>query len=177
MAASSGQVPRAPPRQGFTSSVPAQQGAQYAARQQILEPVSVNDVISESVVAADPDTQVQTVVGMMDQEDVGSVVVVEDNNPLGIVTDRKIALALKDTSDIAERPIREFVSENLVTADPSMNLFDLIQVMSDQGIRRMPVVDNDGSLRGIVTLDDVVVLLGTEMNNVSETIQTQISRL
>jgi CBS domain-containing protein len=49
--------------------------------------------------------------------------------------------------------------------------------MGDNGIRRIPVVDEDGKLQGIVTLDDAVVLLGTELGNVAETIQAQIDRL
>ena len=58
-----------------------------------------------------------------------------------------------------------------------MTVFDVVKMMGENGIRRIPVVDEENTLQGIVTLDDVIVLLGTELGNVAETIQAQIDRL
>ena len=113
----------------------------------------------------------------MAENDVGSVVVVEDDEPIGMLTDRKVALALEDTPEVAQRAAGDLVSEELVTADSSTTVFDVVKMMGENGIRRIPVVDEGNSLQGIVTLDDVIVLLGTELGNVAETIQAQIDRL
>jgi len=107
----------------------------------------------------------------------GSVVVVEEDRPIGLITDRKVALALEETPDIAQRPADELLHGEVFTADPSMSVFDAIQVMSDEGIRRLPIVDDNGALRGIVTLDDALVLLGGVVSDISETVESQSPRL
>jgi CBS domain-containing protein len=113
----------------------------------------------------------------MAERDIGSVVVVEDDEPVGVVTDRNVALSIEETPDIAEKNVEDLISGDCVTADSSTNIFDVVRLMGDNGIRRIPIVDEDGKLEGIVTLDDVIVLLGTELGNVAETVQAQIDRL
>ena len=123
------------------------------------------------------DTPVPTAVASMAENDVGSVVVVEGDEPIGMLTDRKVALALEDTPEVAQQTVGDLVSEELVTADSSTTIFEVVKMMGDNGIRRVPVVNEEGNLQGIVTLDDAIVLLGTELGNVAETIQAQIDRL
>jgi len=113
----------------------------------------------------------------MAEHNVGSVVVVEDDRPIGIITDRKITLALEEMPDIAQRTAEELLHGDVFTADPSMSIFDAIQVMSDEGIRRLPIVDDNGALRGIVTLDDALVLLGGVVSEVANTVQSQSPQL
>jgi len=129
------------------------------------------------VVTAVKDTPIQTVAAKMSEENVGSVVVIEDDRPLGVITDRKVALALEEMPDISQRSAEELLHGDVFTADPSMNLFDAVQVMSDEGIRRLPIVDDNGALRGIITLDDTLVLLGNVMSEVSSTIESQSKKL
>ena len=146
-------------------------------RQPLLKPIRVNEVITEDVVTAERDTPVRTVVAQMAENDVGSVVVVEDERPIGIITDRKVALAIEEMPDIAQRTAEELLHGDVFTADPSMSIFDAIEVMSEEGIRRLPIVDDNGALRGIVTLDDALVLLGGVVSEVAETVQSQSPRL
>jgi len=58
-----------------------------------------------------------------------------------------------------------------------MSVFDAIRVMSDAGIRRLPIVDDNGALRGVVTLDDAPVLLGGVVSEAADTVQSQSPRL
>lgn len=184
-AGTAGGFPQAQQQQGQASMVGGQGMAgagttpatQRARRPSVLQPISIDDILAEDVVTAEPDTPIRTVVAEMAERDVGSVVVVDDGKPVGLITDRAVALALEETPDVSQRTAQDMVSGDVVTADPSMNIFDVIQLMSDEGIRRVPVVNEDDELQGIVTLDDVIVLLGTEFGNVAETIQNQISRL
>lgn len=142
-----------------------------------LKPISVDDIVADDVVTAEPDTPIRTVVAKFAEDDVGSVVVVDDGQPIGIITDRKVALALEETPDIVDHNAEKLVDGDVVAADPSTNMFDALQLMSDEGIRRLPTVDENGTLQGIVTLDDALVLLSSELGNVAETVKAQSPRL
>lgn len=141
-----------------------------------FQPVRVEDLMTTEVATAERDTPVATVVAQMAEKDVGSVVVVEDDAPVGIITDRQVALALEDTPDVSQRQAGDLVSGDLVTGTSGMSVFDAIRRLADEGVRRLPVVDEDGTLRGIVTLDDILVLLGTELGRAAELIERQATR-
>ena len=167
----------APSGQGQFGQPTGVQPQRQRPRQPLLKPIRVNEIITEDVVTAERDTPVRTVVAKMAEDGVGSVVVVEDDRPIGIITDRKVALALEELPDIAQRTAEELLHGDVFTADPSMSIFDALQVMSDEGIRRLPIVDDNGALRGIVTLDDALVLLGGVVSEVAETVESQSPRL
>ena len=126
---------------------------------------------------AAPDTPVRTVVAMMAENEVGSVIVAEEDKPVGIVTDRKVALSLEETPEIADTPVGELVDGDIVVADPSMSLFDALELMHENTIRRLPIVDDDGTLRGVLTLDDILVLFGGGFEQIAGTIEAQSNRL
>lgn len=159
------------------SQQPQKGAARPAASQRYLTRARLNEIISEDVVTAERDTPLRTVVAMMAEHDVGSVIVVEENKPVGILTDRKVALALESMPDIAQQSAEELLDGDLTVADPSMSIFDALQLMNDEAIRRLPIVDDDGTLRGIVTLDDMLVLLGGAFGQVADTVESQLSRL
>lgn len=146
------------------------------ARQAPISPVRVRDVAATDVVTARPDAPVSEIAQKMAREDVGAVVVTEGQRPVGIVTDRKIALALDGTADPSRLQATDLMSEELVTVSEGANVFDLVRRLSEKGVRRVPVVGDQGDLRGIVSLDDVIVLLAEEFSNVSEIIRKQSPR-
>lgn len=142
-----------------------------------LQPVRIEDIVQEDVVTASPETPVRTLVAQMAERNVGAVVVVDDDEPTGVITDRTIALAIEDQPDVGEQDAESLLGGDVVTADPSMTVFDAVRSMSEHDIRRLPVVDENDALQGVVTLDDVLVLLGTELENAAEVIQSQSPRL
>lgn len=142
-----------------------------------LRPVRVEEIVETEVIKAKPATPIRSVVSMMAKEGVGSVVVVEDDEPIGILTDRKIALAIESTPNIAEKSAEAFLSGTLVTGTTDMSVFDGLRQLEGAGVRRLPIVDDDGKLAGIITLDDILVLLGTELGNVTSIVKTQSPRL
>jgi len=142
-----------------------------------LQMVTVEDIVQTDVVTADPDTPIRTVVAKMAEEDVGCVVVVDEERPIGVITDRKVALALEETPDLSERTAEELVSDDLITGRTDMNLFQVVQQFNEATIRRLPIVDEDETLIGILTLDDVLVVLGTELHNAVEVIKAQSPRM
>jgi CBS domain-containing protein len=139
--------------------------------------VTVSDLVATDIVTAHPDDAVTDVVHKMATEDVGSVVIVQRDRPVGIVTDRKITLALREKPDVSRMQVSDLMTEDLFTVSENTNAFDLIRNLSDRGIRRAPVVDEQENLQGIVSLDDVIVLLAEEFHNVGQIIRKQSPRL
>ena len=170
-------VPSQPATGGAADAAYRQPAGDQPPRQPLLKPIRVNQIITEDVVTAERDTPVRTVVAQMNEHNVGSVVVVEEERPIGIITDRVVALAIEEMPDVAGRTADELLHGDVFTADPSMSIFDAIEVMSDEGIRRLPIVDDNGMLRGIVTLDDALVLLGGVVSEVADTVRSQSPRL
>jgi CBS domain-containing protein len=144
--------------------------------QGLISPVTVRDVAATEVVTVQPDAPLTEAVQKMRRENVGSIVVTEGSRPVGIVTDRKVALALEETQDVSQLRVTDLMSENLVSVPEGTNVFDLVRRLSDKGVRRVPVVGDGGDLKGIVSLDDVVVLLAEEFYNVSQIIRKQSPR-
>jgi CBS domain-containing protein len=142
-----------------------------------LQPIRLETLVETDVVTTQRDTPIRTVVAQMAENDVGAVVVVEDDTPVGLLTDRQIALALEQDPDVGERTADDLVGGDLVAADQSMSVFDALQRMSEHDIRRLPVVGDDDTLEGIVTLDDILVLLSTELSRASDIIKAQSPRL
>jgi CBS domain-containing protein len=95
---------------------------------------------------------------------VGAVVVVQAGRPVGIVTDRDLALRVVAAGRSGDTPVRDVMSENLVTVRFDAQLDDVALRMREQGVRRVPIVDAAGALVGLVSLDDLYVLLSGELS-------------
>lgn len=142
-----------------------------------LQSVTIEDILQTDVVTAEPDAPIPTVASMMEQEDVGAVIVADDEEPVGVITDRMIALLFQDQEDAFEQTAEDVMTGDLVSGTTMMTVFEVLEEMGEEDIRRFPIVDEDGTLEGIVTLDDLLVLLGKELENATEIIQSQSPRL
>ena len=129
----------------------------------------------EQVVAVSPDTPAVEVARIMGAKNVGSVVIVSgDNRPVGILTDRDLTTrVMAREKDPGEVRASDIVTRDVVTFRDSMGIYEAIQKMTAEGIRRMPVVDDAGKLIGIVTMDDIVRMLGEEMAAIAKNIEKQ----
>jgi len=154
---------------------PGQQ--RQAARQVVrFKPDRIEDLIQTDVVTARRDTPVQTVVASMAEKDVGSVVIVDEDGqtPVNIITDRNIALALEENPTIAEQPVESVISGELVVGQTDMTVFGAIETFQEAKVRRLPIVDDEGALRGLVSLDDLLVFIGNKESDALEVIASQI---
>lgn len=138
--------------------------------------MTLTDVATTDVVTASRDTEIREVLQMMDDEGVGSAVVTDDGEPVGIATDRMIAMGLRDAESIDDVTVEDVMTDELVTIGEEATHFEALETMSDQGIRRLPIVE-DGSLSGIITLDDLIVVSASELSNVSDVIEQQAGPL
>jgi len=124
-------------------------------------------------VTAAPDTPVSDVAKTMRDENVGSVVVVDGEAPVGLVTDRDVAVRIAaDRLDAGEMDAEAVMTEDPVTVDVETGIFELSERMCEADVRRMPVLE-DGALVGIVTMDDLHVLLVGELDNLTDVIRSE----
>jgi len=133
----------------------------------------VSDIARMDPIAATPDATIAEVASLMRDEQVGSIVVEEDGRPVGIVTDRDVAVKI-----VAEgKSPKDMHAKDVMTADPvtiqhDAGVFELTEVMYDNEVRRIPVVDGE-ELVGIVTLDDLDRLLSDEQKNLAGVIEAE----
>lgn len=111
----------------------------------------------------------------MREEEVGSLVVVDHERPVGIVTDRDLVVrVLAESRDPAAVPVGEVMTGMPVFASSTRGLDDVIQLMRDLAVRRVPVVDEHQRAIGMVSLDDVVLLLSEQLAAIAETIRKEM---
>lgn len=132
----------------------------------------VGDLAVEAI-TAQKDTAITELAQTMSDEGVGDLIIVEDDTPVGIVTDRDIALEVGQTDDLTSRTAADLMSEDPVTIQADAEAVELPRKLGEAKVRRLPVVNDEGALQGIVTLDDVVATIGEELDNVATVIEAQ----
>jgi CBS domain-containing protein len=114
----------------------------------------IREVMTEEVVTAAPERTVREIAELMRERNVGSVVIVRDDRPIGFVTDRDLALSvIADGRDFGDH-VADHASSPVITAGPGMDIEEAAELMVRHAVRRLVVLDAD-RLTGIVTLDDL----------------------
>lgn len=127
----------------------------------------------EELVSTQSDTSLPELARLMDERRVGCVVIERENEPAGIVTDRDLAMrVVREGKDPTGLTAGDIMTDNPHTAATDAGVFEACAKMREHGVRRLPIVE-EGELTGIVTLDDMVVLLEDEMHNISEVIKEE----
>jgi CBS domain-containing protein len=117
---------------------------------------SVRDLMTDKVCSIDADKPVEYAAKMMKDEDVGLAPIVEGDRLVGTLTDRDIAIrVVAEGRDPKSTTVREVASSDLVTVDPQQDLDEALRLMAQHQVRRLPVVEEDGRLVGIVAQADV----------------------
>lgn len=117
---------------------------------------SIRDAMTSSPRNVEPSTPVVEAAQLMKSEDVGSLPVVESGRLVGMVTDRDIVLrVVAEGNDAKTATVGEIASKDLVTIDPQQDLDEALRLMAQHQVRRLPVVEEDGRLVGILAQADV----------------------
>ena len=115
--------------------------------------------MTETVVTAPPDRTVREIAEMMRERNVGSVVLIEEQRPVGFLTDRDLTVSvLADGRDLGDHAA-DHASSPVITANAEMNVEEAAELMVRHGVRRLVIVDDD-RLTGILTLDDIASRTG-----------------
>lgn len=135
----------------------------------------LSEVIQAAVATVEPGFTVIGAARHMVERSVGTLVIVDpESRPIGIITDRDLVALIAEGVDPTQATIGCFAGQQLQTASLVDDIRDVTEKMHKHGVRRLPVVDSEGLLAGIVALDDVLVLLGREMSNVAGLIENEI---
>jgi CBS domain-containing protein len=106
---------------------------------------------------------------------VGCVVVVRDARPVGILTDRDLAIrVVAEGRDAEQTPIADIVTYEAATVPRDAGVETAVRVMSERGVRRLPIVTEDGRVSGIITADDLTILLTTMLADVGTGIRDNV---
>jgi CBS domain-containing protein len=135
--------------------------------------MTIGTICNREVITVQRDASVLHAAMLMRQYHVGDVVVIEARNaqcvPVGIVTDRDVVIKLVATElDSAVITVGDIMEPKLTIVKEHSVVLEAIQVMIAKGVRRLPVVDDDGGLVGIVTLDDLLLLLAKEFSTLTK---------
>jgi diguanylate cyclase (GGDEF)-like protein len=120
--------------------------------------VVIADLMNRSVVSTTADTKLPEVVHLMDQYKVSCVLVVEENRPIGIVTERDLVRMLGQFIDkqcSKMTPVQDFMTTSLTVVKQTTTILDALIVAQSQSIRHLPVVDDNGFLCGILSYTDL----------------------
>jgi len=117
--------------------------------------VCVKDIMTKAVVSVDAATTLSDAAKMMEDAQVGSLVVTENNTPVGIITDRDFAIKVVAHAYHPTTPVRMIMSSPLYSISPDESVRMIADFMYTRGIRKLPVIDNDKVI-GIVTATDLV---------------------
>lgn len=137
--------------------------------------MNLGELFRSDVVTVSPDDSIATAVRRMDKKNVGAVIVVRDRAVAGILTDRDVAVALAINDATPATLVKEVMTRDVITIWEDQGVFNATQYMRGHQVRRLPVINRDNELVGMVTLDDIVALLGQELQNLSTTISPALN--
>lgn len=118
--------------------------------------MQAKDIMTKDPACCAPEATLQEAAKIMAERDCGEIPVLDERgSPIGVVTDRDIALRGVAQGKAADVPVREVMSSPVVTADPETGLEECCHSMEENQIRRLPVVDQSGKCCGMLSQADI----------------------
>jgi len=129
------------------------------------------DIMTSSVTAAAPEMPLCEVAILMREGDMGALPVVKDAKLAGIITDRDIVVrAVAEGKDANTATAAEVMTTEVFSARPDTFVFEVIRLMGDKQIRRVPVIDETGKLCGMIAMADIALEMEDE-REIAETLE------
>ena len=141
----------------------------------------LGEICNREVVFITREVSIRDAIGLMRSHHVGAVIVVDEiqgrRMPVGVLTDRDIVLEIhaKDV-ELDKVSAGDMMSRELLTAREEDDILDTIKRMRSAGVRRLPVIDSEGCLAGIVTVDDLIDLIAEQLTDLTRLITNEQSR-
>lgn len=119
--------------------------------------MKVRDLMTTDVKSCTPDTNLATAAALMQKADCGVLPVVADTL-LGVITDRDICLAAsKKETSVLRTKVSDVISGEVYTCTTDDKVKDALKIMREKKVRRLPVVNEEGELKGILSLNDILI--------------------
>lgn len=131
--------------------------------QKTLETLAAADVMTTAPLSCSTFSTVLEAVMIFRDADCGAVPILEEGRPVGILTDRDVALSLAQYPDAVGRPVSELMNTGIVTVSPEDRLGHVCEVLRTHTVRRVLVVDAAGRLVGIIGWADIAPVLSDRM--------------
>jgi CBS domain-containing protein len=143
--------------------------------------MTIGKVCNREVVFIHAQASIPEAARLMREHHVGDLVVIKEKTgkrvPVGIITDRDIVLeVIAEGVSMDDVNVGDIMSDNLVTARESESLLDTIKVMRAKGVRRLPVVNDDNDLVGILSVDDLIDLFSEQIVDLARLIAREQGR-
>jgi len=126
--------------------------------------ITIGDVMTKSVISVDAALTINETAKMMEDAKVGAVIVMEDNAPIGIVTDRDFSVKVAAHAYQITEPVKQIMSSPLFSINSDESVRIAADLMHERKIRKLPVID-DGNVVGIITATDIVNLLSVSVED------------
>lgn len=140
--------------------------------------MALKSLCKTDVVTIERDASLAAASRLMQRHHVGCIVVTEQFNgkriPCGMITDRDVALSMGSSSKPQDIKVEQIMQGQPITAQVGDGIYEVITKMRDNGIRRLPVLSEDGSLFGLISADDLLSLMGEEIDSLVKITQTQV---
>ncbi len=130
--------------------------------------IKVADVMKKNVVTLHANATVQEAARVMKDKGIGSIIVIEGNEAKGILTERDIVRKVVAEMKPLTTRVKDVMSHPLIVVEPETALEDAARVMHDNNIRRLPVINREGLLVGILTENDIMSLFPTIVDLIEE---------
>lgn len=134
------------------------------------------DLVNRSPVTVSPVATVAEAARKMKERKVGSVIVVDEGAVIGILTDRDIAMSI--AMGVFEGPdqrVSKIMTRDPVSLASSEDVEHGLATMRAHRVRRMPVLNDDGELVGVVSLDDVLMQMGRSMGAAADLVREEVA--
>ena len=134
-------------------------------------------ICTRPVVTASAQMTVDEAARAMRSRNVGALVVVNAGRPVGMLTDRDVAIEVVAKGlDPDTARVGDVMHKKPITIREDLGILDAAKVFAKTGVRRLPVVTKNGVLVGVITVDDLIMLLGNELGHVAGALSAGLRR-
>lgn len=138
--------------------------------------VKVKEIMKKYVVTADPEITISNIAKIMTNNRIGSVVIVKNNKPIGIITSEDITTIVARGMDPKTVKAKDIKKRRFITASPNDDILKVTKIMVKNGVKRLPIVKN-GKLLGIVSDKELLSTSPELIDILSEKLKARIERV
>lgn len=135
----------------------------------------ISDLCSRNPVTIQSKESLREAADLMKKKHVGTIIVTEGDRPVGVVTDRDLVIkVIAEGKSIDSCLVKDVMTSKLVSAKKGIGVYEAIELMQKNGVRRLIVVDESDKLCGLISTDDLVQMLGQEITGIGKLYQSQV---
>lgn len=141
--------------------------------------MSISDICKNKAITISKDETIQHAAKLMRDNAIGSIVVTQNEEgeevPIGIVTDRDIAIkAVAEKTSLKDVKVSHVMCKDLLVIEDDQDINDAIETMEAKKVRRAPIINEEGEICGIVSLDDLLVYMAKGLTKLAGLVEKQI---